>query len=197
MKLDENDIDKMEKVGDSDKGEVLHVATKGGLHLIVCKSQAGLAVLGQGLHRAYARKMAQKGHKVNWNDALFKTEELEFVNHVEAQPLNKADTYDPHKHYAQAKFHSQMAGKFANRPVAPEDYAGQHDNTMMRLIHTHDALKHYRMAGMDHSQAEAEHQKLANTHKELASDKSPHNGYELELLYNRTFPNKPIKIGKY
>lgn len=78
MTLTPEDIKQINKAGSSKKGEIYHVLTKGGLNLIVQKSEGGeYRVLGQGAHRSFARNQAEAVEKIEWDQSLWKNEDLQ------------------------------------------------------------------------------------------------------------------------
>lgn len=70
MQIDAKQLDgKPRRVGTYASRPVMEVRTKGGLHLIVSpRADKGPEVLGTGPHRAVARAVALKHHKIEWND---------------------------------------------------------------------------------------------------------------------------------
>ena len=96
MTLTPDDVKKIEKIGDSDKGDVLHVLTHGGMNLIVQKTKGGaLDVLGQGAHRAFAIHQASQVHKnIQWSDALNKSEDMQKSFKFPIEVLEKQESKD-------------------------------------------------------------------------------------------------------
>lgn len=132
MKLTKEDIEKMEIAGNCNGTEVYHILTKGGFNLIVKKMDGGeIRVLGKGPHRSIARHMAESADKsIQWNESLFKTEEILMKAPKEIAPEHVVQTpepaqqkdalgepmYDssPQNHYDLASHFSKMTGKFQN-----------------------------------------------------------------------------------
>jgi hypothetical protein len=78
MKITQDDIQSMDKVGESDKGDVYHVLTKGGLNLMIEKTQGGdMTILGHGPHRSFAKQKATAMKNVKWHENLFKSEDAD------------------------------------------------------------------------------------------------------------------------
>lgn len=203
MKLVEQDIEKMEKVGHSDKGDIFHILTKGGLNLIVEKSAGGeLTVLGDGPHRSFARNKANSLKKINWNESLYKSEDTSLIKadeHPRDQfglPIYESN---PENHYKQATFHAKKAGEqkqikgglnLFNNPV---EY---HDATMRQMMHTDDAIKHFQMAGLKGPDLQREMEKHMNLHHELKpGEHEPFQSHPLELAWNRKNQGKPSPVG--
>jgi hypothetical protein len=201
-KLSKEDIEKMEKIGDCDKGEIMHVLTKGGLSMIVAKTRGGdLKILGTGPHPGIARFRAEQVEKnINWHSNLFKSE-----SQSEYEKIKKASGQDhmahweslstPENHYKLAQWHSHHAGIEAQKPT-PDDFAERHNQNMKILYHADEALKHYKMSGMDHKSALEHHSKNMAQHKDLDVSYKPIDSYNLELAWRRNYaknnPNERV-----
>lgn len=61
-------VGKPKKVGKTEGRDVLEIATKGGLHLIVAAKDGHFETLGTGPHRAVARYIAKKRRDIQWSD---------------------------------------------------------------------------------------------------------------------------------
>lgn len=217
MTLTPEDVKKIEKVGDSEKGDILHVLTHGGMNLIVQKTRGGaLHVLGQGSHRAFAIHQASQVHKnIQWSDTLMKSEDMQNVKLPKEIPLMKqepkADSmgnplYEstPQNHYDLASHHSKMAGRAREmerghkaNPATP--HADLHDSRMRQLMHSDIALKHYEMSGLSGSDAKREHEKHMDLHHELKDEKPPMQEYALQLAWQRQNPTQrpPKGLGNW
>jgi hypothetical protein len=70
---------KPKKIGKKGDKDIMHVATKGGLHMVVAQKGAGFETLGTGPHPGVAKFIANRryGSEISWSD------------------LNKADYVDP------------------------------------------------------------------------------------------------------
>lgn len=204
MTLTPDDVKKIEKVGDSDKGEILHVLTKGGLNMIVQKTRGGaLNILGQGSHRSFAIHQASQVHKnIQWNDTLMKSEDMkEAMKLTPSMALEKnTDSmgnplYEstPQNHYDLASHHSKMAGRAREEERALKtdpnaDFNALHDSRMRQLMHSDIALRHYEMSGMNSGSAKKENQKHMDLHHELKDETPPFNEYALRLAWQRANP---------
>lgn len=70
---------KPKKVGKRDGKDVLEIATKGGLHMIVAPKDGSFETLGTGPHRAVARFIAKKkSPEIQWTS-------LEKADHIEPE----------------------------------------------------------------------------------------------------------------
>jgi len=213
MKLTSEDIKDIEKVGDSAKGEVFHITTKGGYNIIARKSHGGeYKVLGTGAHRSFALHQAEKVEKnIQWSESLFKSEDFqkarEMTKEIENITLNKADKVDevgnpiyesnPQNHYDLASFHSKMAGKAREKErqlkaQKPHEWSHDlHDAQMRQLMHSDIAIKHFQMSGLNHSDAVKEHVKHMDLHHELPENApAPFQEHSLSLAWNRANPGK-------
>lgn len=207
MTLTPEDVKKIEKVGDSDKGEILHVLTKGGMNLIVQKTRGGaLNVLGQGSHRAFAIHQASQIHKnIQWSDTLMKSEDMKDFTFPKEVPLMKQEPKSdamgnplhestPQNHYDLATHHSKMAGKSREmerahkaNPATPHEQL--HDSRMRQLMHSDIALKHYEMSGLSGSDSKREHEKHMDLHHEMKDGTNPpFQEYALQLAWQRANP---------
>lgn len=69
LNIDQSEIETKKVVGKLGHNDVYHIKLKGGLHLVLAKSNGGIKVLGSAPHSALARFMAKKDHKdVEWNE---------------------------------------------------------------------------------------------------------------------------------
>jgi len=213
MTLTPDDVKKIEKIGDSDKGDVLHVLTKGGMNLIVQKTKGGaLNILGQGAHRAFAIHQASQIHKnIQWSDSLNKSEDMQKAFKFPIEILEKQEAKDamgnpmyestPQNHYDLAAHHSKMAGKAremerAHKALKPNEWSADlHDHKMRQLMHSDVALKHYEMSGLSGADAKKEHEKHMDLHHELKDEKPPFNEYALQLAWQRANPAKRAPRG--
>jgi hypothetical protein len=201
MKLDKEDIETMEKVGSTKKGDLLHIKTKGGFHMMVERTKGGeFKVLSGAAHRAVAKHDAEKKHEdVQFSQGLWKTEDLSKDENprdiIMNSPQYSKPESTPDNHYAVAQHHSKIAGKWNAKEKEMRErgvgYLGSEGNDLhtahMAQLHYGDvALKHYKMAGMDHTQAENEHKKNMMLHHEAKeNDLPPVSPYDLELAWNR------------
>lgn len=218
MTLTPDDVKKIEKVGDSEKGEILHVLTKGGLNMIVQRTKGGaLNILGQGSHRSFAMHQASQVHKnIAWNDTLMKSEDMQKMKSMGQELLlkqePKADSmgnpvYEstPQNHYDLATHHSKMAGKAremekAHKANPATPHADLHDSRMRQLMHSDIALKHYEMSGLNGKDAKNEHEKHMNLHHEMQDgQKPPFAEYALQMAWQRQNPTKrpPAGLGNW
>ena len=200
MKLTKSDIKKMDKVGVSEKGnDIMHVETKGGLHLMVEKDRGGrLDILASGPHRAIAKSFAGKKRKVQWDQALFKSEDMQSATDSWARRLQKDEAPEstPENHYNLAKWHSSMARQYKKSDGDDKlDSVERHNKNMSYLYHTDNALSHYKASGMDTKGASQEHDKNM-TSNERMPERPPFDGYALSLAYGRkTGKRMPSGLG--
>jgi hypothetical protein len=193
-KLNKEDIEKMEQIGDSRQGAILHVLTKGGLSMIIAKSIGGeLKILASGAHPGIARYKAEQVEKsINWHSDLFKSESQSEYEKLSKQSHNDHAHWEalstPENHHKLAQWHSHNAGLEAERHI-PEDspnlFEERHNKNMKILYHADEALKHYKMAGMDHKAAMEAHSKNMADHKNLDVSYKPLDSYNLELGWRR------------
>jgi len=207
MTLTPDDVKKIETIGKTDKGDVLHVLTKGGLNMVVLKTKGGaLEIMGQGSHRSFAIHQASQVHKnVQWNDSLFKSEDMQKMQQLNEillkQEPKQSDAMGnpvlestPQNHYDLASHHSRMAGKAremerAHKTMKPNQWSPElHDSQMRQLMHSDIALRHYQMSGLGHSDAKREHEKHMDLHHELKDEKPPFQEYALQLAWQRANP---------
>ena len=209
MTLTPDDIKHIKKIGDSEKGEILHVTTKGGFHMVVERTKGGaLNVLGQGSHKSFAIHQTRQVHKnINWDEALNKSEDLQNSDSIIEVKLKKQDQYDamgnpiyestPQNHYDLASHHSKMAGKArelerAHKAAKPFQWSPElHDHQMQQLMHSDIAIKNYMMSGLSRADANKEHEKHMQLHNEIADDaQAPFSDHALGLAWNRANPTK-------
>jgi len=220
MTLTPEDIKTMESIGKSPSGEILHVATHGGLNLIIQKTRGGeLQILSHAPHRGIALHQAQKMHKnIQWNEGLMKSEKV--LTHEAAAIQQKKENRDamgnpiyestPQNHFDLASHHSKMAGKaresvkdIRSQPIDHPIHQAEgtrerlHNAMMNELMHSDIALKHYQMSGMNEKGAKDEHQKHMALHHEAGE--APFQDYALELAYGRANPGKrrPKGLGNW
>ena len=154
MKLTKNDIASMEEVGLLRGEPVTHIKTKGGYHMVtLLKFDGHFRVIGQGAHRAIAKAMADKvENNIQWHEHLFKT----------ALPiLQQQDISTPENHKAVADYHAKFSHfhKDQEQGNPKMGFVDRHNHHMSGLYHEDEAVKHYQMAGMDHSSAIKEYEK--------------------------------------
>lgn len=179
-----------------------------------------MEVVASAPHPGIARFRAEQIDKsIQWDNNLFKSETDEIYSLEKAKTISIIDesgkavgtTTDeerkqqqeaklqdamnwstPENHYKHAQHQSHLAGQWATKDA--DDYASKHDKNMHILMHTDEALKHYKMAGLEHSQALEQHQKnMAMHHTIDSSYNSPvtEEGYHAKRMREG---HKPVKI---
>jgi hypothetical protein len=210
MILTKEDIAKTEEIGLCKKGKILHILTKGGLSMIVCKTLGGaMNVMASAPHPGIARFRAEQIDKsIEWDNNLFKSEseegytlekarmmrfldeagnvikEIPEEQHLaeQAQRMQNLENWStPENHYKLAQHNSHLAGKQAIRETDDT-----HHKNMMTLHHTDEALRHYQMAGLNRPQAMEEHKKNMKLHNDINPNfNTPAGSSDLELAWRR------------
>lgn len=197
MKLDKQDIQSQKLVGSTlhkgNPAEIFHITTKGGLHVILKKTQGGdLQILATANHRAYAREQASSLDKnIQWHENLWKSEDLSKTQ----APSNNDST--PQKHYDLAAHFSKLAGKEREKEaqIRAQDPFSVHavERKLDNAIYSSIAHRHYQMSGLNHKQALEEHSKQMNLHNELQEGaKPPSNHADLEVSWQKANPEKRV-----
>ncbi len=193
----------MDTVGTHKGCDVIHICTKGGLNVIVKKSQGGaFTVLGQGPHRALSKHNADKTTPgIEWNDVLTKSESLNKATDlgnqtIDVQPNQPNQASNPQNHYDLAAHHSKVAGKHHAQVVAPEDANGVMSRNSHLMFNTDLALKHYQAAGLNPKQAMDEHKKQMNYASELPEGaQPPFSDHALQMSWGNANPGKRFPSG--